>query len=115
MFTEIQSYRIFLDSGTQQNRCFTTINLYDNDGEVIGVLQFFDDEIMPEEPEHISRVYLQYSTLKFPFIVDILRNEKPIYIGYWENKYGRYGRIYTGKEPVGEGEIHIPELPQESS
>jgi len=111
MFTEIQSYRIFIDSGTQKNRSFTTINLYDNNDVVIGVLQFFDEEIWPEEPENLSQVYLQYATFKFPFIVDILRNEKPLYIGYWENQHGRYGRICTGKEPVGEGEIHMPLFP----
>lgn len=114
MFTEIQSYRIFLDSGTQQNICFTTINLYNIDDEVIGVLQFFDEEIWPEEPDHLSHVYLRYTTTKFPYIVDVLRNEKPLYIGYWENQYGKYGRIYTGKEPVGEGEIQLPMYPGQS-
>ena len=108
MFTEIQSYRIFIDSGTKKIRSFTTINLYDNNDEVIGVLHFFDEETWPKEPKHLSHVYLQYPTSKFPFIVDVLRNEKPIYIGYWENQYGRYGRIYTGKEPVGEGEVQLP-------
>lgn len=115
MFTEIHSYGIFLDSGTQQNRCFTTINLYNSDDEVIGVLQFFDDDILPEEPEHLTQVYLQYTTSKFPYIVDILRNEKPLYIGYWENQHGKYGRICTGKEPVGEGEAQVPVTPWESS
>jgi hypothetical protein len=115
MFTEIKSYRIFLDSGSQKNRSFTTINVYDESDEVIGVLQFFDDGIWRDQPEHLTCVYLQYSTSKFPYIVDILRNEKPIYVGYWENKHGRYGRICTGKEPIGEGEIHIPHLPEESN
>ena len=39
-------------------------------------------------------------------LVDILRNEKPLFAGYWENKFGKYGRICTGREPVGEAEIH---------
>jgi uncharacterized cupin superfamily protein len=38
-------------------------------------------------------------------VLDVLRNEGPVYIGYWENEFGKYGRIYTGKEVVGEGEI----------
>lgn len=111
MFTEIRSYRIFLDSGYQTDRSFTTINLYDVKDKVIGVLQFFDNEIWPEIPSHTDCIYLQYSTSKFPYIVDILRNEKPIFIGYWENQYGKYGRISTGEEPVGEGEIQRPLFP----
>jgi hypothetical protein len=111
MFTEIKSYRIFLDSGSQTNRSFTTINLYDVKNEVIGVLQFFDNEIWSEIPTHSTPIYLQYAMSKFSYVVDILRNEKPIYIGYWENQYGKYGRICTGEEPVGEGEIHTPLFP----
>ncbi len=106
MYTEIKSYRIFLDSGSQKHRSFTTINLYDKDDEVIGVLQFFEDEGDIIEPIDFHRFYIEYPILKFPYIVDILRNEKPLFVGYWENKFGKYGRICTGREPVGETEIH---------
>lgn len=108
MYTEIKSYRIFLDSGSQKHRSFTTINLYDNANEVIGVLQFFDEDRDIEEPIDIDRFYIQYPISKFSYIVDILRNEKPIFVGHWENKYGKYGRICTGREPVGEAELDSP-------
>jgi len=108
MYTEIKSYRIYLDSGSQKNRSFTTINLYDTKDEVIGVLQFFDEGTKIIEPMDFDRFYIQYPISKFPYIVDILRNETPLFVGYWENKYGKYGRICTGKEPVGEGEVHSP-------
>jgi len=114
MFTEIKSYRIFLDSGSQSNGSFTTINLYNKKDEVIGILQFFDNEIWLEPPSDTAQIYLQYSISKFPYIVDILRNEKPIFIGYWKNQYGKYGRICTGEEPVGEGEIHTPLFPDQA-
>jgi hypothetical protein len=105
MYTEIKSYRIFLDSGSQKHRSFTTINLYDNTDEVIGVLQFFEKEGEIPEPMDFDPFYIQYPISKFPYIVDILRNEKPLFVGYWENKFGKYGRICTGREPVGEAEI----------
>ena len=35
-------------------------------------------------------------------IIDILRNEKPIYFSYSEKS--KLGYIRTGKEPIGEGE-----------
>ena len=106
MYTEIKSYRIFLDSGSQKHRSFTTINLYDNADEVIGVLQFFEEGKDIDEPIDIDRFYIQYPISKFSYIVDILRNEKPLFVGHWENKYGKYGRICTGREPVGEAEVH---------
>ena len=115
MYTEIKSYRIFLDSGSQKNRSYTTINLFDTTDELIGVINFFEEGLEVNGPKDFDHVYLQYPILKFPYIVDVLRNEKPIFVGYWENKYGKYGRICTGKEPVGEGELHVPVLPWESS
>ena len=105
MYTEIKSYRIFLDSGSQKHRSFTTINLYDNTDEVIGVLQFFEKEGEIPEPMDFDPFYILYPISKFPYIVDILRNEKPLFVGYCENKFGKYGRICTGREPVGEAEI----------
>lgn len=104
MYSEIKHYRIFLDSGTQKNRCFTTINVFDKAEEIIGVLQFLDEGMEIKDKEY-DVIHLQYPIGKFPYVLDVLRNEKPVFIGYWENEYGKYGRIYTGKEMVGEGEI----------
>lgn len=106
MYTEIKSYRIFLDSGSQKHRSFTTINLYDKSDEVIGVLQFYEEEDNIIDPIDFDRFYIEYPISKFPYVVDILRNEKPLFVGYWENKFGKYGRICTGREPVGEAEIY---------
>ncbi|MGI9531533.1 hypothetical protein [Lutimonas sp.] len=114
MYTEIKSYRVFLDSGTQKNRSFTTINLFDKDDEMIGSIQFFEDEFEELQPLDMDHIYILYPISKFPFIVDILRNEKPLFLGHWENKYGKYGRICTGKEPVGEGEVPIPSFVKKS-
>ena len=105
MYTEIKSYRIFLDAGSQKNRSFTTINLFDTSDNVIGTIEFFEEEFQEFKPEDVDHVHIQYPISKFSFIVDILRNEKPLFVGYWANKFGKYGRICTGKEPVGEGEL----------
>ena len=104
MYSEIASYRVFLDSGTQKNRCFTFINLFDKNEETIGVLQFLDEGL--EIPDKINDdvIHLQYPLTKFPYVLDVLRNEGPVFIGYWQNEFGKYGRIYTGSERVGEGE-----------
>ncbi len=44
----------------------------------------------------------------FSQILDILRNEKPIYFSYSEPT--NLGFIRTGKEPIGEGELTAREL-----
>ena len=107
MYSEIQHYSIFIDSGTPNNRCITSIHLFDAELQIIGVLQFLDPGYeVPDRKDH-DVIHLQYSINKFPYVLDVLRNEKPVYIGYWENKYGKYGRIYTGMEGVGEGEIEL--------
>ena len=82
MYTEIQSYRIFLDSGSQKNRSFTTINLFDTSDNIIGTIEFFEEEFQEIEPQDVDHVHIQYPISKFAFIVDILRNEKPLFIGY---------------------------------
>ena len=110
MYKEIKKYRIFLDSGTQKNKNFTTVNLYDKEEEIIGILQFFDKGFEPKDMADSHYIYLPYPIKKFPYIIDVLRNEKPVFIGYWENEFGKYGRIYTGKEDVGEGEMQMEHL-----
>ncbi len=104
MYSEIASYRVFLDSGTQKNRCFTFINLFDKNEEIIGVLQFLDDGLEIPERTNYDVIHLQYPLTKFPYVLDVLRNEGPVFMGYWQNEFGKYGRIYTGRESVGEGE-----------
>ena len=105
MYSEIKNYRVFLDSGTQKNRCFTTINLFDKSEDIIGVLQFIDEGVEIRDDREFDVIHLQYPISKFPYVLDVLRNEGPVFIGYWENEFGKYGRIYTGKEMVGEGEV----------
>lgn len=107
MYSEIQHYSIFIDSGTSENQSITSIHLFNGEKQIIGVLEFPDPgHKIPDRKNH-DVIHLQYSINKFPYVLDVLRNEKPVYIGYWENKYGKYGRIYTGMEGVGEGEIEL--------
>ncbi len=39
--------------------------------------------------------------------IDLLRNEKPVYMQIHEGTHGVFNRILTGAEPVGEGEEEI--------
>ena len=40
--------------------------------------------------------------------VDILRNEGPVYMQIYTGNFDSFNRIFTGAEPVGEGEVAMP-------
>jgi len=52
-----------------------------------------------------NRFILYYRYADMPIIVDMLRNEKPIYLIYVPEGTNNT-RLSTGSEPVGEGEEH---------
>ena len=47
-------------------------------------------------------LWVYYPIEAFADVVDILRNEKPVYLTY--EKTSGYARVETGDEPTGEGE-----------
>ncbi|MBL8384074.1 MAG: hypothetical protein JNM90_13405 [Burkholderiales bacterium] len=59
-------------------------------------------EAHPEGP----RVFVWLPASHFTPLVDLLRNEKPVYIR-WDTE-SRHVTISTLDEPVGEGELHLP-------
>ncbi len=48
-------------------------------------------------------IQLRYKMEEFPFAVDLLRNEEPVYVHYISDIHS--GFLATHSEPVGEGEI----------
>ena len=51
---------------------------------------------------------------QFPWYLDILRNEKPVF-SYLSFGYPQANRVYTGNEPVGEGETRFQVVPVSNS
>lgn len=102
MATEIKSYHILFygsPEGYQTNRA--QIALYDSDGKTAAYVRFNDPGMTFEndyESGGIIRMHLP-STM-FENVLDVLRNEKPVYIYFAQNR----GFLSTSKEPVGEGE-----------
>ena len=47
---------------------------------------------------------LNYHLAEFPMVMDILRNEKPVFLSYAGTGPGNENAIQTGDEPPGEGE-----------
>lgn len=102
MATEVKNYHIMFyggPEGHQNNRVL--ISLYDKCGNTVGRIRFCDPEI-PLEPdtENSGVVELYMPSSMFLNVVDTLRNEKPIYLYFVDDR----GFLTTSKEPVGEGE-----------
>ncbi len=64
-----------------------------------GVENFYD----PRENWAASFVPAEY----YPWYVDLLRNEKPVFAQLNQER-PEWNRLFTGSEPVGEGELGIP-------
>ncbi len=82
------------------------IGLRDDSDGLIGAAYFHRSlTTMPEADTRKGSGYISchYLAEDYPQIIDILRNEKPVYVEF-EVHLGNMGNIRTSAEPVGEGE-----------
>jgi hypothetical protein len=100
--TEIDSYQIavFAQTGTPAK-----INLYS--GRSVFAVAFLrpEGEALPKAHADAQEGYvrLYYHRQALPDLVDLLRNEKPVYLHFWDGP-GDNTHLASGREPVGEGE-----------
>ena len=75
-----------------------------HDGENVATCIFHNNEghVPPNEKESDGRVELNYPISRFDSVIDLLRNEEPVFFLFVESS--RLGYIATNKEPVGEGD-----------
>jgi hypothetical protein len=98
----VESYSVLFygsPSGYQTNR--VQIQLSDANGKTLAWIRFNDPGMFFEndyESGGIIRMHLP-STM-FQNVLDVLRNEKPVYIYFVQNR----AFLGTSKEPLGEGE-----------
>jgi len=105
---EIDLYWIHIQSGgsgtSKKIYPHALIRCYSGDDLVLQATFYKDGSKFPEN--HYDKrnrlVYLRYPLSMYPNILDLLRNEKPIYFRYAIEL--NQGFIRTGKEPVGEGD-----------
>ena len=102
MTTEIKQYHIlFYGSpvGYQTNRA--QIALYDANNKTVAYLRFNDPGMFFEnDSESGSIIRMHLPSAMFENVLNVLRNEKPVYIYFAQGR----GFLSTSKEPVGEGE-----------
>ncbi len=101
--TRIDEYRVIIyggKSGLEPNHR-ATILLFNDDSDCVGSIKFYDPETsLQDDFERHGTIRMFLSSDMFLNFIDILRNEKPVYI------HGHPGVYYlsTDKEPVGEEE-----------
>ncbi len=87
---------------SSRERDDVTVYLYDKASNVVGQVRAVPDgEPLPQTEQRDGRIILYFHRAAMPQIVDLLRNEGPVYL-HWEN--GWDAALATGYEPVGEGE-----------
>ena len=102
MRKEVKDYHVmFYGSEIGYNDYRAQIMLSGLAGNTIAFIRFIDEGMefkQDYEDDQIVRMHLPSNM--FHNVLDVLRNEKPVYIMY---RVGR-GFLSTSKEPVGEGE-----------
>ena len=105
--SEIDHYWVhFQAGGADKSRVYprALVKCYNNDDFVVQINFYPDNKSVPENSydKRNKLVYLRYPMSMYPNVIDLLRNEKPIYFSYSLNL--NMGYIRTGKEPIGEGD-----------
>ncbi len=71
-------------------------------GKNVVTCEFYrDGGTLPDNRNAGGRVWLAYPWSHFGAVLDVLRNEKPLYFGFIEST--KVGYVSTQDEPVGEG------------
>src|SRR5262245_1491852 len=102
--TRIDAYEVFYSANSFAPR----IGLK-HAGEFIGQLVFKPNGAsLPADTSQNGQVHLFYHLDDYQNAIDLLRNEKPVYLYYYGSGGGFENGIKTMVEKVGEGEIVAP-------
>jgi hypothetical protein len=103
----IENYQYYVfSSRDSSDPPSAVILLYDPGNTWVGALWFVKESgALPAASESGGRYLLSYSYADLPVIVDMLRNESPVYLIVDPAGLVLNWRISTFEEPVGEGEL----------
>jgi len=102
MTVKIEKYHILFYGGPEGYASSRSmILMYDDEGRMSACLRFCDPGMVYEnDSEKDGVVYMHIPSHMFSAVVDVIRNEEPLYVYF---AFGR-GFLSTSMEPVGEGE-----------
>ena len=98
----IKSYKASV--GSQKGNYYGAVQLFGAD--FYGLLRFYKDEPLPNSTAPTTygqRFYGFMDYQQMEMVVDLLRNEKPVRFGWYEEDPNQF-HLMTGAEPVGEGD-----------
>ena len=107
---EIKKYDVAYYAGAKNVAAYpykAVIGLRDDNDALVGAAYFHHNATtMPVADTMKGSGYISchYLAEDYPHVLDILRNEKPVYVEF-EVRPGNIASIRTSAEPVGEGEI----------
>jgi hypothetical protein len=107
--TEIATYETNLISDGDPNEFAATVWLYKADRSLIAFLRFYRAGVAmrPNEwRQDLKAALISYRFDALSPVVDVLRNEKPLYFTWFDySAQGpKFGVVGTSREPVGEQE-----------
>jgi len=101
----IEKYSCMLFSSCNGNNAKKAVIMITAENEFLGYLNFLTDGAqLPETNKKYNLFYFYYHFQDLPVIIDMLRNESPVYLFYMEDNKSNC-RISTTMELVGEGEM----------
>ena len=102
MAIEIKSYRVYLTNGP--NFAFGAILLYNTEGQYFARISCLATNASQPTQGSNGIYYLHYPRDQYQDIIDLLRNEGPVYLWPQTDTFP-YASLGTSPEPVGEGEL----------
>jgi len=106
-YGEVAEYRTYLNPGKHNHPSsyMALIALYDKDIKLVAQLSFFSptSDSVDNPPNDTPYGYFIFSfhINEYPQVIDLLRNEKPVYIFFNGTDHGY---LSTSREPIGEEE-----------
>jgi hypothetical protein len=105
---EISTYSVSVISDAEPNKFAATVQLFDASGKAIAFLRFYTpgSPLAPNEFRmDLGEALISYPSTALASMVDVLRNEKPLYFTWYDYMPVRcFGAVGTSREPVGESE-----------
>ena len=100
--TEIATYEANVVSRTEPNQLAATVWLYEADRSLIAFLRFYRAGIAMAANEYrqdLNAALVSYRLDALPPIVDVLRNEKPVYFTWFDYSAGVPAVCSASSEP----------------
>ena len=103
---ELETYNVYY-FGKKDSSNKAIIYARDAQGHVRVFMLFMENgtelhDSIEDVVDGVPRCRLWYHIDQFPAVIDILRNEQPVYVHY---SNPTFAHIFTGSEPIGEGEL----------